>query len=129
MCYNSRMATSILLIDDSRAAQHIFQRYLENSEEFKLVGIASDGAEGIRLFAELKPSIVCLDILMPDMDGIQVLRTLKNIDHAVRVVIVTSLGSDADRVVEFLKTGAISVLSKPFDAATLLDQLRRVAQL
>ncbi len=123
------MATSILLIDDSRAAQHIFQRYLEHSDEFKLVGIASDGAEGIRLFADLKPSIVCLDILMPDMDGIQVLRTLKNLDNTVRVIIVTSLGSDADRVVEFLKTGAVSVLSKPFDAATLLDQLRRVAQL
>jgi two-component system, chemotaxis family, chemotaxis protein CheY len=123
------MATSILLIDDSRAAQHIFQRYLEHSDEFKLVGIASDGAEGIRLFAELKPTIVCLDILMPDLDGIQVLRTLKSLNTNVRVIIVTSLGSDADRVVEFLKTGAVSVLSKPFDAATLLDQLRRVAQL
>ena len=123
------MATSVLLIDDSRAAQHIFQRYLENSSEFKLVGIASDGAEGIRLFADLRPSIVCLDVLMPDMDGIQVLRTLRTIDGTVKVIIVTSLGSDADKVVEFLKTGAVSVLSKPFDAATLLDQLRRVSQI
>lgn len=123
------MPIPVLLIDDSRAAQSIFRRYLENSDEFTLAGVASNGAEGIRVFQETKPKIVCLDVLMPDLDGVQVLRTLKNMDNGVKVIIVTSLGSDADRVVEYLKTGAVSVLSKPFDAATLLDQLRRVAQL
>jgi two-component system chemotaxis response regulator CheY len=123
------VATRVLLIDDSRAAQHIFQRYLENSAGFELVGAASDGAEGIRLFSALKPDVVCLDILMPDMDGIQVLRTLMSLDDSVKVLIVTSMGNDADRLMEFLRAGAASVLSKPFDAATLVDQLRRVAQL
>jgi DNA-binding response OmpR family regulator len=63
------------------------------------------------------------------MDGIQVLRTLMSLDDSVKVLIVTSMGNDADRLMEFLRAGAASVLSKPFDAATLVDQLRRVAQL
>ncbi len=123
------MVTKILLIDDSRAAQHIFQRYIETSEEFELVGIASSGAEGIKLFQELKPDVVCLDILMPDMDGVQVLRALKNLDNEVKVIVITSLGSQADKVIEFLKMGALSVLSKPFDSTTLIEQLRRAIKL
>lgn len=123
------MVARVLLIDDSRAAQHIFQRYIENSKEFELVGIASNGMEGIKLYQELKPDIVCLDILMPDMDGIQVLRALKNIDNKVKIIVITSLGSQADKVIEFLKLGAISVLSKPFDSNTLIDQLRRAMKL
>ncbi|MEJ5165806.1 MAG: response regulator [Thermoanaerobaculia bacterium] len=123
------MATRVLLIDDSRAAQHIFQRYIETSKEFELVGIASSGAEGIKLYQELKPDLVCLDILMPDMDGVQVLRALKNLNNKVKVIVITSLGSQADKVVEFLKMGAISVLSKPFDASTLIEQLRRAIKL
>jgi two-component system chemotaxis response regulator CheY len=123
------MATTVLLIDDSRAAQHIFQRYIETSSEFELVGIASSGAEGIKLFQELKPDLVCLDILMPDMDGVQVLRALKNLDNKVKVIIITSLGSQADKVVEFLKMGALSVLSKPFDSTTLIEQLKRAVKL
>lgn len=123
------MATTVLLIDDSRAAQHIFQRYIETSQDFELVGIASSGAEGIKLFQELKPDLVCLDILMPDMDGIQVLRALKNLDNKVKVIVITSLGSQADKVVEFLKMGALSVLSKPFDSATLIEQLKRALKL
>ncbi len=123
------MVTKILLIDDSRAAQHIFQRYIETSEEFELVGIASSGAEGIKLFQELKPDLVCLDILMPDMDGVQVLRALKNLDNNVKVIVITSLGSQADKVMEFLKMGALSVLSKPFDSTTLIEQLRRAIKL
>lgn len=123
------MATRVLLIDDSRAAQHIFQRYIETSEEFELVGIASSGAEGIKLYQELKPDLVCLDILMPDMDGVQVLRALKNLDNRVRVIVITSLGSQADKVVEFLKMGALSVLSKPFDSSTLIEQLKRAMKI
>lgn len=123
------MATRVLLIDDSRAAQHIFQRYIETSQEFELVGIASSGAEGIKLYQELKPDLVCLDILMPDMDGVQVLRALKNLNNKVKVIVITSLGSQADKVVEFLKMGALSVLSKPFDASTLIEQLRRAIKL
>lgn len=123
------MAIRVLLIDDSRAAQHIFQRYIETSEEFELVGIASSGAEGIKLYQELKPDLVCLDILMPDMDGVQVLRALKNLDNRVKVIVITSLGSQADKVVEFLKMGALSVLSKPFDSSTLIEQLKRAMKI
>lgn len=114
----------VLIVDDSIAVARQMEKIISESGDFTPIGHARNGLEAIKLYKELKPDIVCMDMNMPVMDGMTALRTLIALDKEARIVMITSLGGVGDKFTEALKLGARNVISKPFETDTVLNILR-----
>jgi len=110
------MAEKVLVIDDSQFMLRLIDRLLQ-SEGYE-VRTASSGPQGLRLFHQIAPDLVILDIMMPGMDGWEVCQKLREISP-VPIIFLTALNSEKN-VVNGLLSGADDYLSKPFRA----DELR-----
>ena len=117
---------SVLVVDDSTTVAKQLSKILEESGRYKVVGHASDGLEAVKQYKAASPDLVCMDVVMPNLDGMQALRMIKQINGDARVVMISSVGGVADKVTECLKAGAVNVVSKPFDAKKVLDVLDSV---
>ncbi|MFD7501455.1 response regulator [Streptomyces sp. NPDC059850] len=124
--------TTVLVVDDDFMVAKLHSRYVAATEGFTVAGVAHTGAEALCAAEELRPDLVLLDIYLPDMDGISVLRELRakaeDGGHHVDALFVTA-AKDAHVVREALRAGALHYLIKPFDRAALRDQLRHAAAL
>jgi len=116
----------LLLVDDSRVTLRLLRKYLREGE-FEVVGEATSGAQALELYPQLSPDLVLLDIVMPELDGVEALRRLLEIDAKARVVMVSSLGT-REKVLECMELGARSFISKPYESEDLLQVLRRTLQ-
>lgn len=108
---NSR--PTVLLCDDSRALRMLTARQLAESG-FEVVGEADNGIDAVQRYKDCGPSVVLLDLVMPQRDGKQALRDIIALDPQARVVILSSLGAQHD-IEECLRIGARSYLQKPID--------------
>ena len=118
----------VMTVDDSAAILTIIAAYLEDSE-FEVIAAERDGRQAVEKFAEMRPDIVLLDLIMPNQSGIETLSRILAIDPDAFVVIVSSLGTE-DAVHECLTTGARSFLQKPFtkdDFIVFMRDLTNVA--
>ena len=116
----------VLAVDDSRVTLKILRKFLADSE-FEIAGEAKDGNEAVQQFVKTSPDLVVLDIVMPDMDGVQILEKFLTMDPKARVVMVSSLGTK-EKVIECLEKGARSFLMKPYEREDLLKVLRKVLE-
>jgi two-component system chemotaxis response regulator CheY len=116
----------VLLVDDSTTIARQLQGLLEGTGEFEVVGHGRDGLEGIKLYTSLKPDVVLLDLVMPEMDGLQTLRAIMSLDKDARVVVISSAGGVGEKVVEALKFGARNVVSKPFEPERVIEIVRQL---
>ena len=116
----------VLIVDDSIAVARQLEKIIVSSGTYETVGHAKNGAEAIKMNQAEKPDIICMDMNMPVMDGLTALRTLMAMDPSAKVVMVTSLGGVGDKFAEALRLGARSVVSKPFDADTVLNTLGKI---
>jgi YesN/AraC family two-component response regulator len=110
---------TVLLVDDSRTVLSQIEKVVEASDEAEIVGTASNGAEAIQKASELKPDLVIMDIVMPDMDGLAALRMLQAKQPEIRVAMLSSVGGMASKAEEAFRLGAVQVLGKPVDDETL----------
>ncbi|MBI2353884.1 MAG: sigma-54-dependent Fis family transcriptional regulator [Deltaproteobacteria bacterium] len=113
------MKPKILVIDDDASLRRVLEYNLE--EAGYEVFAASSGEEGLTLFAEESPALVITDMKMPGMDGLQVLRTIKERAPETLVIIITAFGA-VDIAVEAMKAGAYDYITKPFNR----DELRLI---
>ena len=113
----------ILLIEDNRDLAFGLRNNLE-IEGYE-VGTAEDGMAGLKAFAKLNPDLVILDLMLPELDGFRVLRSLREGGHATPVLLLTAKGEEADKV-RGLRMGADDYVTKPFG---LLELLARVEAL
>ena len=120
------MVKKILIIDDEIDFSKLVKMNLELGGAFK-VGMAVKGGEGIKLAARLKPHLILLDVLMPDMDGFQVLEKLKrNLNTAsVPVIMLSAKGDDTTRR-EALSKDVALFITKPIDSNELKDKIIKV---
>ncbi|MHA1554529.1 MAG: response regulator transcription factor, partial [Alphaproteobacteria bacterium] len=109
----------MLLVDDSRTVLAQIEKVVIDSEEAEIVGTASNGAEAIQKASELKPDLVIMDIVMPDIDGLAALRMLQAKQPEIRVAMLSSVGGMASKAEEAFRLGAVQVLGKPVDEETL----------
>jgi len=86
--------------------------------------VALDGSEGIRLIEEVRPDVVLVDLKMPGISGIEVLRRIPEIDTHVVPIVITGYGT-IDSAVESMKIGAFDFLTKPFEPEKLVESVRR----
>jgi YesN/AraC family two-component response regulator len=110
---------TVLLVDDSRTVLAQIERVVAASELAEIVGTASNGAEAIQRATELKPNLVIMDIVMPDIDGLAALRMLQAKQPAIRVAMLSSVGGMASKAEEAFRLGAVQVLGKPVDEEIL----------
>jgi len=122
---------SVLLVDDSRTVITQIEKVVTESEVAEVVGTASNGSEAIQKASELKPDLVIMDIVMPDVDGLGALRMLQAKQPEIRVVMLSSVGGMASKAEEAFRLGAIQVLGKPVDdeilGALLTQEYERLA--
>jgi len=110
----------VLLIEDDPSI--VAGLELNLSLEGYEVVTAADGERGYQLAAEREPDLILLDIMLPGMNGLEVLRRLRTIDAHVPVLILTARGEEADKVLG-LTLGADDYISKPFNLAELLARI------
>lgn len=110
----------VLVVEDNRNLA------LGLSNNLKLEGyevaVAEDGKKGLNLIRTFAPNAIVLDLMLPEMDGYQVLRTMRNNGSTVPVLILTALGDEADKVRGF-RLGADQYLTKPFSVVEFLSRV------
>ncbi|MBL1102557.1 response regulator [Streptomyces coffeae] len=115
----------VLLVDDHQVVRRGLRTFLEVQDDIDVVGEASNGEEGIARAEELRPDIVLMDVKMPGVDGIQALRTLRDLDNPARVLVVTSF-TEKRTVVPALRAGAAGYVYKDVDPEALAGAIRSV---
>lgn len=113
----------ILVVDDDHIMCELLKSILRR-EQLNVVGEAHDGEAALLQCENLSPNMVCLDINMPKMDGIQTLEAIKARYPEISVIMVTS-EAKADVVREAVGKGACGFIVKPYNAARILDTLDR----
>ena len=114
----------VLAVDDSKTMLAMISAQLKGSD-FEVVATACSGAEALEKYQQHKPQLVLLDIVMPDVNGVDTLERLLHTDASACVVMVSSLGT-TEAVQDCLKKGAKSFLQKPFQRERMLTQLKSV---
>ncbi|MCX4968447.1 response regulator [Streptomyces sp. NBC_00654] len=124
----------MLVVDDDFMVAKLHSRYVSAMDGFTVVGVAHNGAEALRAAGRLRPDLILLDIYLPDMDGISVLRELRAAEerdadrHSADALFITA-ARDAGVVRAALRAGALHYLIKPFHRSALVEQLQHVASL
>jgi len=113
----------VLVVDDSAFARKVLRQVLATAG-LEVVGTARDGLDALEKVVELAPDVLTLDLVMPGLDGLGVLRALASMPSAPRVVVVSSAGEESELAVSALQAGAVELVSKPTALAT--DRLYEV---
>lgn len=115
----------LLVVDDAMIMRAIIKD-IATKAGWQIAGEAANGVECVARYRELKPDLVTLDIVMPEMDGVETLRTLRREDPEARVVMVTAIDQRA-KLSECIQLGAIDFVVKPFDKQRLTSMLQKYA--
>jgi two-component system chemotaxis response regulator CheY len=117
------MAPSVLIVDDALFMRMMIKDIL-SKDGFEIVGEAENGVEAVKKYAELHPDLVTMDIVMPEMDGIEAVRNIIKIDPAAKVLMCSAMGQQP-LVVEALEAGAKDFIIKPFQPAKVVEAVRK----
>ncbi|MGI6734228.1 MAG: response regulator [Anaerovoracaceae bacterium] len=116
--------SKILIVDDAAFMRMMIKDNLKKAGYTEFVE-AGDGEQAVLKYEEEKPNIVLLDITMPAMDGIQVLRAIKQFDPDAKVIMCSAMGQEG-MVVEAIKLGALDFIVKPFKPDRLVQAVKNV---
>ena len=118
------MAKNILICDDAAFMRMMIKDILTKNG-YTVVGEAENGAKAVEKYAELKPDLVLMDITMPEMDGIQALKKIKEADPSATVIMCSAMGQQA-MVIESIQSGEKDFIVKTFQADRVLEAVRKV---
>ncbi|MDP4182063.1 MAG: sporulation transcription factor Spo0A [Bacillota bacterium] len=118
---------SVLITDDNIEFGDILNEYLSQSEDMKVVGIARDGLQALEKIKELKPDVVILDVIMPNLDGIGVLEKISAMDNIRKPIFVmlSAIGQDIF-IQQAMSLGAEYYIVKPFNVEVLISRIRQL---
>jgi NarL family two-component system response regulator LiaR len=125
---NSPSSSSrVLIVDDHPVLRRGLAVSLLAFPEFEVVGEAGSGEEALRLFSELRPDLVLMDLMMPGMGGVAAIRAIRALDPAAKILVLSNY-PDGVLVQEALKAGAIGYELKGTDIDTLVNTIRRARE-
>lgn len=117
--------TSVVIVDDNDLMRSLLRAMLRG-EEYEVIGEARNGNAAVEMAQRLKPQIVCMDVIMPEKNGIEALCEIKASIPETAVIMITA-NADPETVQESIQNGASGFIIKPFNAARVLDTLEKVA--
>jgi DNA-binding NarL/FixJ family response regulator len=117
---------TIVLAEDHQMVRHGLMRLLEDEDELSLVGEAGDGLHAVELVEKLKPKILLLDLMLPRLHGLEVIRRLRG--QTGTKIVVVSMYADEPYVIESLKSGASGYVLKDSPPSELIEAIRTVAK-
>jgi two-component system chemotaxis response regulator CheY len=112
-------AATILIVDDNDVIRRALRGLIRHDESLTVVGEAASGESALESIKAAAPDLVCLDVVMPGVDGLTVLRTIREEHPSVRVVIITGQAT-SEVVAQARELGARGFVVKPFNAAKVL---------
>lgn len=112
---------SVIVVDDDNMMRGML-KFILRSEDYQVIGEASNGQDAIALCARKKPGLVLLDINMPKMDGLQALKEIRKVSPAT-IVLMVSAEATMDKVREAILKGADGFVVKPLNSASVLDKI------
>jgi len=114
----------VLIVDDAAFMRMMIKDILVKNG-FEVVGEASNGLEAVKVYQEVKPDIVTMDITMPEMSGIEAVKAIRKIDPNAKIIMCSAMGQQA-MVMEAIQAGARDFIVKPFQSDRVLDALNKV---
>jgi two-component system chemotaxis response regulator CheB len=114
----------VLVVDDSAFARKVLREALGRTPDIEVVGTARDGLDALEKIAELQPDVVTLDLVMPGLDGVGVLKALSG-PRPPRVVVVSMADPHSELAIAAMQAGAVELVHKPTALAT--DRLYELA--
>ncbi|MEE1250365.1 MAG: response regulator [Lachnospiraceae bacterium] len=118
------MAKNILICDDAAFMRMMIKDILTKNG-YEIAGEAENGVKAVEKYNETKPDLVLMDITMPEMDGIQALKKIKEADANACVIMCSAMGQQA-MVIEAIQSGAKDFIVKPFQAERVLEAVKKV---
>jgi two-component system, CitB family, response regulator DctR len=103
----------LILVEDDPMVREVHRQFIEKIDGFKIVGIATNGQEGLQLIKSCKPDLAIIDIFMPHINGIEMLRELRAEGIPIDIIAITA-ASDMETVHKVLQQGAVDYIIKPF---------------
>jgi DNA-binding NarL/FixJ family response regulator len=117
----------VLVVDDHPVVRAGLSHLIETAGDLRCVGTEADGRAGLAAVQSLRPDVVLLDLSMPVLDGVGMIRALRAAGDPVRILVLTSF-SDADLVLEAVRAGADGYLLKQAEAETVIGCVRAVSR-
>lgn len=117
----------VMIVDDHETIRRGLIIFLEVFEDLVLVGEAGDGHEAVRLYQEIAPDVILMDLVMPEMDGIEAIGQIVAEQPEIRILVLTSFAAD-DKVFPAIKAGAQGYLLKDSDPQELIQAIYQVHQ-
>jgi two-component system, NarL family, response regulator LiaR len=116
----------ILIVDDHPMMREALRTALAEETDMQVVGEASNGTEGVRFAAELKPDLIIMDLLMPKMDGLEAIAAICSVNPQAKIMVSTSL-EDEEKILAAIQAGALGYFPKTAPRSYLLEAIRKVA--
>ncbi|GAB4010833.1 MAG: hypothetical protein Fur0010_04170 [Bdellovibrio sp.] len=118
---------NIVIVDDSEHARKSIAEILE-SEGFNVVGMAANAEEAVQLSGTVNANLWLIDVVMPDVSGIELAKLLSEKKMNVYIVMMSSLNMESI-IIESISNGAIDFLQKPFDKKSLINSVQKISQM
>lgn len=120
------MAKNILICDDAAFMRMMIKDILTKNG-YNVAGEAENGVKAVEKYNETKPDLVLMDITMPEMDGIEALKRIREADSSANVVMCSAMGQQA-MVIESIQCGAKDFIVKPFQADRVLEAVKKAVE-
>ncbi len=118
------MAIRVLIVDDAIFMRKMLADILKK-EGYEICGEAENGAQAVEKYKDLNPDLVTMDIIMPDMSGIDAVKEIIKTDPNAKIIMVSAMGHQT-LVVEAIQAGAKDYVVKPFQPSRVLEAVQRV---
>ncbi|MFX4261930.1 response regulator [Pelotomaculum propionicicum] len=118
------MSKRILVVDDAAFMRMMIKNILSKNG-YEIVGEAENGQVAIELYKKLKPDLVTMDITMPEMNGIEGVKAIREFDPNANIIMCSAMGQQA-MVMEAIQAGAKDFIVKPFQQDRILQAIGRV---
>lgn len=117
----------VLLVDDHAVVRQGLRMFIEMQDDMEVVGEGANGLEAVEMAARLNPDVILLDLLMPQMDGVEATQKIMRQAPQARVLILTSFGED-DKIFPAIRAGAQGYLLKDIQPRDLVQSVRETFQ-
>lgn len=115
---------NLLIVDDAAFMRMTLKKMLE-AHDYTIIGEAENGLEAVKKYIELKPDLALFDITMPELNGVDALKKVKEFDPKAKVIMVSAMGQQA-MVAQAIQSGAKDFIVKPFEEGRLVASVEKV---